>query len=113
MNPDTSYNAHGIGLDINRDGDRLVVADTYSHNVYAYDWNYRLRPMENIAILSDYLGSGDVVDMDSSGDYFAIRTGNGYVKVFKLIAAKNIAWTDNGAAFLWMVQQQQATNVRC
>ena len=25
----TSYNAFGIGLDINRDGDRLVVADTY------------------------------------------------------------------------------------
>ena len=34
--------------------------------------------------------------MDSSGDYFAIRTGNGYVKVFKLIAAKNITWYANG-----------------
>ena len=97
LNPGTSYNAFGIGLDINRDGDRLVVADTYSHKVYAYDWNYQVPGQwENIAILSDYLGSGDVVDMDSSGDYFAIRTGNGYVKVFKLIAAKNITWYANG-----------------
>ena len=82
LNPGTSYNAFGIGLDINRDGDRLVVADTYSHYVYTYDWNYQVPGQwENIAALSEYLGSGDVVDMDSSGDYFAIRTGNGYVKV--------------------------------
>ena len=97
LSPGTSYNEFGAGLDINRDGDRLVVADTYTHNVYAYDWNYQVPGQwENIAILSDYLGSGDVVDMDSSGDYFAIRTGNGYVKVFQLIPAKNITWYANG-----------------
>lgn len=88
-----SSGAFGIGLDINRDGDRLIAADTYTHNIYVYDWDYQVPGQwEKVATLSDYLGYGDVVDMDSSGDYFAIRTGNGFVKVFELIAAKNISW---------------------